>query len=64
MTDEKVGQVQLLTQVHEKVEYLGLDGNIQCSNRFITNKKLRLDCQCTGHPKALSLPSGKLMGIA
>jgi hypothetical protein len=35
MRDEEIGEVQLIFQVHQEIEDLSLDGDIQSGNGFV-----------------------------
>ncbi len=63
MGDEDHGEPEILTQLLEQVDDLGLDGNIQGGDRFIGDDDLRLNRQGPGDADPLALPPGKLVGI-
>ena len=62
--NEKIGQPLFLLEVPEHVDHLGLDGDIQRGDRFITDDQLRFEDQCPGDAHTLPLSARKLMGIA
>src|SRR5215208_968264 len=63
VSNKEIGQVKLVLQFLEKVNDLGLDGNIQGRDGLITNNKGRLQCQSTCYPNALALSAGEFMWI-
>jgi hypothetical protein len=64
MSDEQVGQFQLTLQVHQQIQNLRLDGNVQRRHRLVSNHEHGVQHQCSSDAYPLSLTSGKLMGIA
>ena len=64
MGNKDVGQITLFLQLYQKVEYLRLNGNVQCRDRLIADHHLRIDAQCTGNANTLTLTARELMGIA
>ena len=64
MGDEDVGEMALLLELHEEVEYLGLNGHIQGGHHLVTDDEGRLEGQGPGDGDALALTAGKLMGKA
>ena len=63
MADEQIGEIEVPAQVHEQVEHLRLDGDIQGRNAFVTDQKTRLNGQCTGDADACALATRKLVGV-
>jgi hypothetical protein len=63
MGDEKVGKTQLISQVHQKVEDLGLDGDIESRDGFISNDQFRIEGDGPGNANPLALSTAELMGI-
>jgi hypothetical protein len=61
--NEQVGQVQSLLQLRQKIDDLGLDGNVKRRYGLITNNEFRLERQCPGHTNALALSTRELMRI-
>ena len=55
MSDKQIRQGKLLLEVFEKVEYLGLDGNIERAYRLVTNNKFWLEDECAGDTDTLPL---------
>ena len=53
--DEQIGQAALLLGVHEQVEDLGLDGNVQGRHGFVGHHELRVHHQGPGDADALAL---------
>ena len=56
MRDEEIAQVQVLLQLREQGEYLGLDGHVQGRNGLVQHHHLRLQHQgaCNRHALALA----------
>ena len=61
--DEDVGQIQLLLEVLQEVEDLGLDGHIQRGDGLVRHQEGRLHGQRPGDGHPLPLPAGELRGI-
>src|SRR5215467_2561617 len=59
--DEQVRQVELLLELLQQVDDLGLDGHVQRRHRLVTHNKLGVDGQGAGHPDALPLPAAEFM---
>src|SRR5258708_20170158 len=64
MRDEDVSEAELLLQVLEEIEDLGLDGDVERRHRLIEKEQLRLQRQCPGDPDALPLPARKAVRVA
>src|SRR5690606_9840801 len=64
VADEHVSEVEVATQVHEKVENLGLDGDIQRGDGLVANEHGGLERQRARHPDSLTLPTRELMWVA
>ena len=62
--NEKVGEVKFFLEVHQKVDDLGLDRDIEGTDRFIADDKLRFDGEGAGNTDALALSSAKFVGEA
>ena len=60
--DEQERQVQLLLQVAQQVQDLGLNRDIQRRDGFVADDEVRLQCQCAGDADALTLAARELMG--
>ena len=60
MGDEKVGETEVLLEINEEIEYLGLDGNIESRDRFVANQPLGLECKGAGDADTLALTAGEL----
>eukprot|EP00873_Tetraselmis_striata_P030048 jgi/Tetstr1/450312/TSEL_037348.t1 len=56
-----VGQPEALTQIHEQIDDLRLDRDIERGDSFITHHELGIDCQSASNANALALSAGKLM---
>ena len=55
MCNEKIGQSQFFLKLLEHVDYLGLDGYIQCGYRLITHNELRIYRQGARNADTLTL---------
>jgi hypothetical protein len=64
MGDEKISETQLISQVHQEVQDLCLDRNIQSRDRFIRNDEIRIEGNCPGNADSLTLSTAELVGIA
>src|SRR5690606_6750665 len=64
MADEQIGQVEALAQVHEEIDDLGLDGDVESRDAFVADEKLWPDGERTRDTDALTLTTGKLVRIA
>src|SRR4051794_17156555 len=64
MGDEEVREPELVLEVLEEVEDLGLDRDVERRDRLVTHDQLRVQGQCTGDADALPLPPGELVRVA
>jgi hypothetical protein len=62
--NEKVGKVKFFLKVHQKVDDLGLNRDIECADGFVADDKLRFDGEGAGNTDALALASAKFVGEA
>ncbi len=62
--NEEVGEVKFFLEVHQKVNDLGLDRDIEGTDRLVANNKLRFDGEGAGNTDALALASAKFVGEA
>ena len=62
--DKEVSKVELFLKIHEEVDDLGLDRDIEGTDRFIADDKLRFDGEGAGNTDALALSSAKFVGEA
>lgn len=62
--NEKVGEVKFFLEVHQKVDDLGLNRDIEGTDRLVANNKLRFDGESAGNADALALASAKFVGEA
>ena len=62
--DKEVSKVELFLKIHEEVDDLGLDRDIEGTDRFIADDKLRFDGEGAGNADALALASAKFVGEA
>ena len=63
VADEQIGQPQLLAQVHEQVEDLSLDGDVQSRHRLVAHQHRRLHGQRPGNADALALAATELVRV-
>ena len=63
MGNEQIGNAQLLLQLFKHVDDLCLNGNIQCTDCFVTDDKSWIGGKCSRNTDTLSLTAGKLMCI-
>ena len=61
VADKQTGESQIGAQLHEEIEDLRLDGNIERGHRFIADKEFRIHCERTSDSDALALAAGELM---
>ena len=61
--DKRVREIHFLLQIHEQIEDLTLDRDIQCGNGLVAEDEFRSDRQRAGDRDALPLTAGKLMRI-
>ena len=64
MRNKEHGQILFLLQLHQQVDNLRLDGNVQCGNRLVAEQKFRVDRQCAGNTDSLALSAGKFMDVS
>jgi len=62
--NEEVSKVKFFLEVHQKVDDLGLNRDIECADRFVADDKLRFDGEGAGNTDALALASAKFVGEA
>ena len=62
--DHHVGQVELLLEVLEQVDHLGLDGDVERGDRLVGHDQLRLERERAGDADALALAAGELVRVA
>ena len=61
--DNQIGQAQLCPKIHQEIQDLGLNGNIQGRNRLIEHNHLRVQSQSPGDGDTLPLTATEFMGI-
>ena len=61
--DEQEGELQLVLQVHEQVDDLRLDGDVERGHRLVADDELRVEREGPRDPDPLALPPGELVGI-
>ncbi len=59
--DEKQRQIQLRLQLLQQVEDLGLNGDIECRNRFVSDHEIGFKDESSCNPDPLALPSGEFV---
>ena len=62
--NKEVGEVKFFLEVHQKVNDLGLDRDIEGTDRFVADDKLRFDGEGAGNTDALALAPAKFVGEA
>jgi hypothetical protein len=62
--NEEVSKVKFFLEVHQKVDDLGLNRDIECADRFVANNELRFDGEGASNADALALASAKFVGEA
>jgi hypothetical protein len=62
--NEEVSKVELFLEVHQKVDDLGLNRDIEGTDWFVANDELRFDGEGPGNADALALASAKFVGEA
>jgi hypothetical protein len=62
--DEQVGEVEVLLEVLEEVDDLGLDGHVERRDRLVEHDQVRLEREGPGDPDALPLAAGELVRVA
>jgi hypothetical protein len=63
MGDEEIGKTQLISKIHQEIQDLGLDRNIQGRNRFIRDDQIGTKRNSSGDTDPLTLSSTELMGV-
>ena len=63
MGDEEVGESQLISQIHQEVEDLSLDGDIQSRDGFIRDDEIWMERDRPGNTDSLSLSAAELVRI-
>ena len=53
--DKQAGQFQLVLQVHQRIDDLGLDRDIEPRHRLVADDQLRVQCERAGNADALAL---------
>ena len=64
MRDEHVGEVELVLQVLEQVDDLGLDRHVERRDRLVGDDQLRAQRERPGDADALALAAGELVRVA
>ena len=63
MRNEEVGDAALLLEVLQKIYDLRLDGDIECTDGFVTDDHLRLNRERPRYPDALTLATAEFVGV-
>ena len=58
--DEEIGQVELLLQLDEEVQHLGLDRDVESRHGLVGDDELRADGECARDADALTLSAAEL----
>lgn len=62
--DEDVREPELVLEVGEEVEHLGLDGDVEGGDGFVGDDQSGAGREGSGDADALALPAGELVGVA
>jgi hypothetical protein len=62
--NKEISKVELFLEIHQKVDDLGLDRDIEGTDRFVADDKLRFDGEGASNADALALTSAKFVGEA
>ena len=62
--DKQIGDAELLLQIVEQVENLGLDRNIERAYRLVADDEFRTAGERPGNTDTLTLAAGKLMRVS
>ena len=61
--DEQVGQLELVLQIHQQVDDLRLDRDVERRDRLVADDQLRVQRQRAGDADALALAAGEFVRI-
>ena len=64
VADEEVGQIEGLSQIHEQVDDLRLDRDVERGDGLVAHQELRVHCERARDADAAPLPAGELVRIA
>ncbi len=64
MRDEQVGEVELVLEILEQVDDLGLDGHVEGGNRLVSHDEVRVERERTRQTDPLALPPGEFVRVA
>ena len=64
MADKQIGQLQLLLQVPEQIDDLGLDGYVKGGHGLVADDDLGFNHQGPCNADTLALSAGESVGIA
>ena len=61
VADEEQGEREVAAQLHEEVEDLGLDRDVECRDALVADQEVGLDGERAGDADALALTAGELV---
>ena len=61
--DEQIRQLQFVLQIHQQVDDLRLDRDVERGDRLVADDQVRVERQRAGDADALALPAGEFVGI-
>ena len=64
MGDEEIREVELVAQVLQQVDDLGLNGDVECGDRLVADDELRIQRERSRDAHPLALAAAHLVGIA
>ena len=64
VSDKQVSKIEFFLQIHEQVQDLALDRNVQCRYWFIANHQSWIECNRSRDADSLSLATGKFKWIS
>ena len=59
--DKDIGQLFLILQIHQQIQDLCLNGNVQCRDRLVADDELRVHGQCAADADALAAAAVQLV---
>lgn len=59
--DKDIGQLFLILQIHQQIQDLCLNGNVQCRDRLVADDELRVHGQCAANADALAAAAVQLV---
>ena len=61
VADEQIGEVEVGSELHEEIQHLRLDRDVERGDRFVADQQLGLDGQRTRDADARALAAGELV---